>query len=87
MGTGGDIRNPIEYAVDQVGGINTISKLTGIGQDEEKTLTPTEQGEKKARLLINWFLGQKLQDYSTSQTIKQWKNDQREFMKRLTGQE
>jgi hypothetical protein len=87
VGTGGDIRNPIEYAVDQVGGINTISKLTGIGQDEEKTLTPTEQGEKKARLLINWFLGQKLQDYSTSQTIKQWKNDQREFMKRLTGQE
>jgi len=86
VGTGGDIRNPIEYAVDQVGGINTISKLTGIGQDEEKTLTPTEQGEKKARLLTNWFLGQKLQDYSTSQTIKQWKNDQREFMKRLTEQ-
>jgi hypothetical protein len=87
VGTGGDIRNPIEYAVDQVGGINTLSKLTGIGQDEEKTLTPTEQGEKKSRLLINWFLGQKLQDYSTSQTIKQWKNDQREQMKRLTGQE
>ena len=86
VGTGGDIRNPIEYAVDQVGGINTISKLTGIGQDEEKTLTPTEQGEKKSRLLINWFLGQKLQDYSTSQTIKQWKNDQREQIKRLTGQ-
>jgi hypothetical protein len=86
VGTGGDIRNPIEYAVDQVGGINTISKLTGIGQEEEKTLTPTEQAEKEARLLTNWFLGQKLQDYSTSQTIKQWKNDQREFMKRLTEQ-
>ena len=76
VGTGGDIRNPLEYAIDQVGGINTISKLTGLGQDPEKTLTPTEQAEKKTRLLINWLLGQKLQDYSTSQTQKQWSFDQ-----------
>jgi len=87
VGTGGTISNPLEYAIDQVGGINTISKLTGIGQEEEKTLTPTEQAEKKARLLINWFTGQKLQDYTTSQTIKQWKTDQRMMMKKLTGQE
>jgi hypothetical protein len=86
VGIGGDISNPLQYALDQVGGVNTIAKLTGLGQDPEKTLTPTEQGEKKARLLTNWFLGQKLQDYSTSQTIKQWKSDQREFMKRLTEQ-
>jgi len=76
VGTGGDIRNPLEYAIDQVGGINTISKITGIGQEPEKTLTPTEQAEKKTRLLINWLLGQKLQDYSTSQTQKQWSFDQ-----------
>ena len=76
VGTGGDIRNPLEYAIDQVGGINTISKITGLGQEPEKTLTPTEQAEKKTRLLINWLLGQKLQDYSTSQTQKQWSFDQ-----------
>ena len=87
VGTGGDINNYLEYAIDQVGGLNTLSKVTGIGQDPEKTLTPTEQAERKTRLLANWFLGQKLQDYQTSQTIKQWKTDQREQMKRLTGQE
>jgi hypothetical protein len=87
VGTGGNINNYLEYAIDQVGGLNTLSKLTGIGQDPEKTLTPTEQGERKARLLANWFLGQKLQDYSTSQTIKQWNNDQRLMIERLTGQE
>jgi hypothetical protein len=87
VGTGGDINNYLEYAIDQVGGINTLSKITGIGQDPETGLTPTEQGERKARLLANWFLGQKLQDYSTSQTIRQWNNDQRLMMQRLTGQE
>jgi hypothetical protein len=87
VGTGGNINNYLEYAIDQVGGLNTLSKITGIGQDPETGLTPSEQGERKTRLLANWFLGQKLQDYSTSQTIKQWKNDQREQMKRLTGQE
>lgn len=87
VGTGGDINNYLEYAIDQVGGLNTLSKVTGIGQEPEKTLTPTEQAERKTRLLANWFLGQKLQDYQTSQTIKQWKTDQREQMKRLTGQE
>jgi hypothetical protein len=87
VGTGGNINNYLEYAIDQVGGLNTLSKITGIGQDPETGLTPSEQGERKTRLLANWFLGQKLQDYSTSQTIKQWKNDQREQMKRLTGQD
>jgi len=87
VGTGGDINNYLEYAIDQVGGINTISKLTGIGQDPETGLTPTEQAERKSRLLINWFLGQRLQDYSTSQTIRQWNTDQRLMMERLTGRE
>jgi hypothetical protein len=87
VGTGGDINNYLEYAIDQVGGLNTLSKLTGIGQDPETGLTPTEQAERKSRLLANWFLGQKLQDYSTSQTIKQWSRDQRLMMERLTGQE
>jgi hypothetical protein len=87
VGTGGDINNYLEYAIDQVGGLNTLSKVTGIGQDPEKTLTPTEQAERKTRLLMNWFLGQKLQDYQTSQTIKQWKTDQRLMIRRLTGQD
>ena len=87
VGTGGNINNYLEYAIDQVGGINTLSKITGIGQDPETGLTPSEQGERKTRLLANWFLGQKLQDYSTSQTIKQWNTDQRLMIERLTGQE
>ena len=87
VGTGGDINNYLEYAIDQVGGLNTLSKVTGIGQEPETSLTPTEQAERKTRLLMNWFLGQKLQDYSTSQTIKQWKSDQRMIMQRLTGQD
>jgi hypothetical protein len=87
VGTGGDINNYLEYAIDQVGGLNTLSKLTGVGQDPETSLTPTEQAERKTRILANWFLGQKLQDYSTSQTIRQWNTDQRLMMQRLTGQE
>jgi hypothetical protein len=87
VGTGGDINNYLEYAIDQVGGLNTLSKVTGIGQEPETGLTPDEQAERKSRLLLNWFLGQKLQDYNTSQTTRQWKTDQRELMKRLTGQE
>jgi len=87
VGTGGNINNYLEYAIDQVGGLNTLSKITGIGQEPETGLTPSEQGEKKTRLLANWFLGQKLQDYSTSQTIKQWNTDQRKMIERLTGQE
>jgi hypothetical protein len=87
VGTGGDINNYLEYAIDQVGGLNTLSKLTGIGQEPETGLTPDEQAERKSRLLANWFLGQKLQDYTTSQTTRQWKTDQREMIKRLTGQE
>jgi hypothetical protein len=85
VGTGGNINNYLEYAIDQVGGLNTLSKITGIGQDPETGLTPTEQGERKTRLLMNWFLGQRLQDYSTSQTMKQWRNDQRLQMQRLLG--
>jgi hypothetical protein len=87
VGTGGNINNYLEYAIDQVGGLNTLSKITGIGQEPETGLSTSEQGEKKTRLLANWFLGQKLQDYSTSQTIKQWNNDQRLMIERLTGQE
>ena len=86
VGIGGDIRNPLEYAIDQVGGINTLSKITGIGREEEG-LTPTEKAEKDGRLLINYALGQKLQDYSTDQSIRQWSRDQRLMMQRLTGQE
>jgi hypothetical protein len=87
VGTGGNINNYLEYAIDQVGGLNTLSKLTGVGQEPETGLSTSEQGEKKVRLLANWFLGQKLQDYSTSQTIKQWNTDQRLMIERLTGQE
>jgi hypothetical protein len=86
VGIGGDIRNPLEYAIDQVGGINTLSKVTGIGREAEN-ITPTEKTEKDARLLINYVLGQKLQDYSTDRSRKQWSTDQRLMMQRLTGQE
>jgi hypothetical protein len=87
VGTGGDIRNPLEYAIDQVGGINTLSRLTGIGRDPNTNVTPTEEAEQKARTLINWFTGQKLKDYSTGQSLGQWKRDQSERIRRLTGQD
>jgi hypothetical protein len=87
VGIGGDIRNPLEYAIDQVGGINTLSKITGIGREPDLGITPTEEAEKKARLLINFTLGQKLKDYSTDDSVKQWKKDQTMMLQRLTGQE
>jgi hypothetical protein len=87
VGVGGDIRNPIEYAIDQVGGINTLSKVTGIGREVDPDAIPSEEAEKKTRLLINWFLGQKLQDYSTDQSLRQWDRDQTAMLQRLTGQE
>jgi hypothetical protein len=87
VGTGGDIRNPLEYAIDQVGGINTLSRLTGIGRDVNKNITPTEEAEQKIRTGINWITGQKLKDYATGQSLGQWKRDQAEQMKRLTGQD
>lgn len=76
VGTGGNIVDPLEYALDQVGGINTISKVTGIGRSPETGLTPDEIKEKQARATINWLTGQKLKDYKTSQTEKQWSADQ-----------
>jgi hypothetical protein len=87
VGVGGDIRNPIEYAIDQVGGLNTLSKITGIGREVDPNANVTEEAEKKTRLLINWFLGQKLQDYTTDQSLRQWSNDQRAMIQRLSGQE
>ena len=86
VGSGTAIRNPLEYAIDQVGGINTISKLTGIGRDPETGMTSDEIANRDARLLINWLTGTKLQDYSTGQSLRQWSKDQREFMRRLTEQ-
>jgi hypothetical protein len=87
VGIGGDIRNPIEYAIDQVGGINTLSKVTGIGREPDDGVTPSEKAQKDTRLLANYVLGQKLQDYSTDQSMKQWKRDQALMLQRLTGQE
>lgn len=87
VGIGGDIRNPLEYAIDQVGGINTLSKITGIGREPDVGTTPVEKTEKDARLLINYVFGQKLKDYSTGDSIGQWKKDQSAMLQRLTGQE
>jgi hypothetical protein len=83
VGTGGNIVDPLEYAIDQVGGINTISKVTGIGRQPETGLTPDEIKEKADRSLINWTLGQKLKDYKTSQTEKQWSADQAAALRNL----
>jgi len=83
VGTGGNIVDPLEYALDQVGGINTISKVTGIGRQPETGLTPDEIKEKADRSLINWALGQKLKDYKTSQTEKQWSADQAAALRNL----
>lgn len=83
VGTGGNIVDPLEYALDQVGGINTISKVTGIGRQPETGLTPDEIKEKADRSLINWTLGQKLKDYKTSQTEKQWSADQAAALRNL----
>jgi hypothetical protein len=83
VGTGGNIVDPLEYALDQVGGINTISKVTGIGRQPETGLTPDEIKDKAARSIINWFGGQKLQDYTTTQTQKQWSADQAAALRKL----
>jgi hypothetical protein len=83
VGTGGNIIDPLEYALDQVGGINTISKVTGIGRQPETGLTPDEIKEKGDRSLINWLTGQKLKDYKTSQTEKQWSADQAAALRNL----
>jgi hypothetical protein len=87
VGSGGDIRNPVEYAIDQVGGLSTVSKITGLGREVDPNADPIEEAEKDARLWINWLTGVRLQDYSNSDTLRQWKTDQSAIIKRLSGQE
>jgi hypothetical protein len=87
VGSGGDIRNPVEYAIDQVGGLSTISKITGIGREPDLTADPIEEKEKNDRLWINWLTGVRVQDYKTGDSVSKWKADQAEILKRLSGQE
>ena len=86
LGEGGDLPSPTEYLINQVGFVNTISKLTGIGQDENPYETPEEKREKDNRLILNLILGQRITDYQTPMTNYKWTLDQQEMARRLAGQ-
>tara|TARA_B110000459_G_scaffold15656_1_gene15223 strand:+ start:5497 stop:11265 length:5769 start_codon:yes stop_codon:yes gene_type:complete len=86
LGDGGDLPSPTEYLVNQVGLINTLSKVSGVGQDENPYETEREKTEKDTRAWLNLILGQRVQDYSTPSTQYKWSLDQQEAARRLAGQ-
>ncbi len=86
LGEGGDLPGAPEYLLNQIGVVNTISKLTGIGQDPNPYETPQETEEKNARLVFNLLFGQRVTDYSTPATQYRWTLDQQEIARRLAGQ-
>jgi hypothetical protein len=83
LGEGGDLPSPPEYLINQVGFVNTISKMTGFLQDENPYETPQDREEKNNRLLLNLLLGQRITDYSTPSTQYMWTVDQRDIARRL----
>ena len=83
LGEGGDLPGAPEYLLNQIGVVNTLSKLTGIGQDPNPYTTPEEVRENNARLLTNLLLGQRLTDYSTPASQYKWTIDQQELMRRM----
>ena len=83
LGEGGDLPSPTEYLINQVGFVNTISKITGVGQDPNPYETPKEKSEKDLRLLLNLGLGQRITDYSTPSSQYKWSIDQQEIARRL----
>lgn len=86
LGEGGDLPGAPEYLLNQIGVVNTISKLTGIGQDPNPFETPQETEEKNARLVMNLLFGQRVTDYSTPSSQYKWTLDQQEIMRRMAGQ-
>ena len=86
LGPGGDLPGPAEYLLGQIGVINTLSKVSGFGQDPDPYQNPQEKAERDARLWANLLLGQRVTDYNTPSTQYKWKMDQNEIIKRLAGQ-
>lgn len=86
LGEGGDLPSPPEYLLNQVGLINTLSKVSGIGQDPNPYETPQEKSEKDFRSWMNLLLGQRMMDYNTPSTQYKWRLDQQETARRLAGQ-
>lgn len=87
LGEGGDLPSPTEYLINQVGLINTFSKISGIGQDENPYETEQERAEKNDRLLLNVLFGQRITDYSTPSSQYMWTVDQRDTARRLAEKE
>lgn len=81
--SGSELPSPSEYLINQVGFLNTISKVTGVGQDENPYETEQDRAEKNNRLLLNLLLGQRITDYSTPATQYKWTVDQQEMARRL----
>lgn len=86
LGSGSDLPSPTEYLISQVGVLSTLSKVTGVGQDENPYETPEQRADNNARLISNFFSGQRLTDYNSPGTDYKWKLDQQEMLKRMTGQ-
>ena len=86
LGSGADLPGPAEYLISQVGVLSTLSKLTGVGQDDNPYETDEERRINNGRLLSNFFSGQRLTDYNSGGTDYKWKLDQQEMLKRMTGQ-
>jgi len=78
--------SPPEYLLNQIGFINTLSKVSGIGQDPNPYETPQEKSEKDFRAWMNLLLGQRMTDYNTPSTQYKWRLDQQETARRLAGQ-
>lgn len=86
LGPGGDLPSAPEYILNQIGTVNTWSKISGLGQDPNPYETTQEKSEKDARLLWNWILGQRITDYNTPASQYKWTMDQQEMMRRMAGQ-
>ncbi len=72
--------------LSQVGVLSTLSKVTGVGQDENPYETPEQRAVNNDRLISNFFSGQRMTDYNSGGTDYKWKLDQQEMLKRMTGQ-
>ena len=86
LGSGSDLPSPTEYLLSQVGVLSTLSKVTGVGQDENPYETPEQRAVNNDRLISNFFSGQRMTDYNSGGTDYKWKLDQQEMLKRMTGQ-
>jgi hypothetical protein len=79
--------NYLPYLLDQIGGVSTLSQITGIGRDPVTNKTQENFDEERMRKIANWLTGQKLTDYSTPASQKQWTQDQRDTITRLIKQQ